>query len=128
MSLKSNLFRGDRALEACLVDHTAHICEGAVGSHVSKIHTALFVVDGLTVSANELRSHCYGNSTAAAVLLFKMRRNIINSTYQTQPDNIVGKMTIERLDSEMFVKEREPYRPPDRRDYGTDYEQAAKRY
>jgi hypothetical protein len=119
MGLKSNLFRGDPALEACLVDHAAHVCEGAVGTHVSKIHTALYVIDRLDVSADELRSHRYGKSTAAAVLTFKRRRNIVNTTYQTQPDDIVGKMTIERLDSEMSVKESEPYRAPSRKDYGT---------
>ena len=119
MRLKSNLFRGDRALEACLVDHAAHVCEGAVGPHVSRIHTALYAIDRLDVSADELRSRRYGKSTAAAVLTFKTRRNIVNANYQTKPDNIVGKMTIERLDSEMSVKESEPYRAPSRKDYGT---------
>ena len=119
MGLKSNLFRGDRALEACLLDHAAQVCEGAVGSHVSRIHTALYVIERLNVSADELRSRRFGKSTAAAVLTFKTRRNIVNTTYQTQPDNIVGRMTIERLDSEMCVKESEPYRAPSRKDYGT---------
>ena len=119
MGLKSNLFRGDRALDACLVDHAARVCEGAVGSHVSKIHTALYAIDRLDVSADELRSRRYGRSTAAAVLTFKTRRNIVNTTYQTQPDNIVGRMTIERLDGEMSVKESDPYRAPSRKDYGT---------
>lgn len=119
MGLKSNLFRGDQALEACLVDPAARVCEGAVGSHVSRIHTALYVMDRLDVSADELRSRRFGRSTAAAVLTFKTRRNIVNTPYQTRPDNIVDRMTIERLDSEMSVKESEPYRAPSRKDYGT---------
>lgn len=119
MGLKSKLFRGDRALEACLVDYAAHVCEGAVGPHVSRIHTALYAIDRLDVSADELRSRRFGKSTAAAVLTFKTRRNIVNATYQTKPDTIVGRMTIERLDSEMSVKESEPYRAPSRKDYGT---------
>ena len=121
MGLKSKLFRRQPALDACLVDHAAHICEGAVGPHVSKIHTALFVIDGLSVSANELHGQRYGSSTAAAVLTFKTRRNIVNHSYQDAPDNIVGRMTIECLDNEMVVKESEPYRVPDRRDYGNNY-------
>jgi hypothetical protein len=35
------------------------------------------------------------------VLAFKRRRKIINFSYQTQEDNIVGKMTIAALDREM---------------------------
>jgi hypothetical protein len=42
MPLQSKLFRGDRALEACLVNDSAHITEGAAGGHVGKIQTALF--------------------------------------------------------------------------------------
>ena len=48
------------------------------------------------------RAH-YGPSTAAAVLAFKTRRNIINRAYQTKADNIVGRMTIAALDAEMLT-------------------------
>jgi hypothetical protein len=99
------LFRGHAKLEACLVSHAAHIKEGAVGDHVSKIHTALYAIDGLWVCADELRARRYGPSTAAAVLAFKTKRNIINYSYETQVDNIVGKMTIAALDEGMVRKE-----------------------
>jgi hypothetical protein len=39
------------------------------------------------------------------VLAFKTQRQIINTAYQSKPDDIVGKMTIARLDREMFVLE-----------------------
>ncbi len=73
MKLKSKLFKGDQAVQACLVDNSAHIKEGAMGKYVSKIHTALFAIDGLSVSADELRMQRFGKSTAAAVLAFKTK-------------------------------------------------------
>jgi hypothetical protein len=39
-------------------------------------------------------------------LAFKKKRNIINPSYQSQADNIVGKMTIAALDREIFDKEK----------------------
>jgi hypothetical protein len=113
MGLCSKLFKGNKALEACLVDHSAHIKEGAVGEHVSKIHTALFALDGLSVSTDELQACRYGQSTVAAVLAFKRKRNIINYAYERQVDNIVGKMTIAALDKEMLQKEMQPQLLPD---------------
>jgi hypothetical protein len=118
MGLRSKLFRKEGALEACLIDHSAHIKEGAIGRHVSKIHSALFALDGLSVSANELRTGRYGKSTAAAVLAFKTKRKIINYSYETQVDNIVGKMTIAALDNEMVFRESRPRQLPDRGNYG----------
>ena len=49
MPLRSRLFAGDRRLEACLVDDRAHLTPGTRGDFVSKVHTALFLVDGLNV-------------------------------------------------------------------------------
>lgn len=37
MALVSNLFRGDKKLEACLVNDAAHVTLGARGEHVAKI-------------------------------------------------------------------------------------------
>jgi hypothetical protein len=108
MSLKSRLFAGDRALEACLTQDSAHVTLNARGDHVSKIQTALFVLDEVSVAPSELRSQTYGPSTAAGVLAFKQRRRIINFAYQTQADNIVGKMTIARMDAEMVIAEKLP--------------------
>lgn len=105
MSLQSKLFKGDPSLEMCLVHDSSHIMQGAAGDHVSKIQTALCTLDGLRIDPSELSAKRYGPSTAAAVLAFKRKRNIINRSYQTQADNIVGKMTIAALDMEMLAIE-----------------------
>ncbi len=105
MGLHSNLLSGDPALEACLVQDSAHVVQGAVGDHVTKIQTALNFIDGLEVDQSERDASRYGPSTAAAVLQYKTARNIINLSYQTQPDNIVGKMTIASLDKDMVQVE-----------------------
>jgi hypothetical protein len=57
----------------------------------------------------------YGASTAAAVLAFKRQRHVINTSYQTQADNIVGKMTIAAMDREVLSRERAGPPPPDPR-------------
>jgi hypothetical protein len=108
--LQSRLFQGDQALESCLVQDSAHIIVGASGDHVSKIHTALLILDEVSVAPVELKAQRYGPSTAAAVLAFKQRRHIINKSYQTAADDIVGKMTIAAMDQEMVS--RESARPP----------------
>jgi hypothetical protein len=102
MGLQSRLFKGDPALEACLIEDSAHITRGAVGAHVGRIQTALALLDGLQIDPSETAADSYGPSTAAAVLRYKTKRNIINFSYQTQADNIVGKMTIASQDQEML--------------------------
>jgi peptidoglycan hydrolase-like protein with peptidoglycan-binding domain len=102
MGLQSKLFRGDPRLEAAAVSDPAHITLGASGPYVRKIQTALIVLDGANISANDVQRTLYGTSTASAVLAYKQKRNIINLSYQTQADNIVGKMTIASLDGEML--------------------------
>jgi peptidoglycan hydrolase-like protein with peptidoglycan-binding domain len=84
MPLSSRLFQ----LEAAANDDSAHITPGARGPHVEKIQTALNILDsaGLGVDGR------YGPATATAVLNYKTKRNIINRSYQTLADNIVGKM------------------------------------
>ena len=106
MPLISQFFRSDKKLQACLVDNAAHVTQGAHGDHVAKIQTALYVLDGLKIDQNELAAKKYGHSTAAAVLAYKRKRQIINRSYQTQADNIVGKMTIAELDKEIFEYEK----------------------
>ena len=106
MSLQSKLFRGDPKLEAAAVSDPAHITLGASGPHVQKIQTALILLDGAAISTDAI----YGSSTASAVLAYKQKRNIINRSYQTQADNIVGKMTMASLDAEMLKLEARP--PP----------------
>ncbi len=67
------------------------------GNHVAKIQYALGVIAGEPLDIDGQ----YGPKTAAAVLSFKQKWNIINPTYQTQPDEIVGIMTIATLDEQM---------------------------
>ncbi len=112
MPLRSNLFRSDRALEACLLRDAAHVTPGAVGDHVSKIQLALEDLDGAKIAAAEKTARRYGPSTTAAVLAYKRKRKIINFSYQSQADNIVGKMTIKRLDDEMFARQETPVPRP----------------
>lgn len=108
MPLQSQLFRGDRALEACLVDDRAHLVEGSRGPHVRKVQQALALTDGALIALSEISSETYGPGTAAAVLDYKSARGIVNFSYQTSADRIVGKMTIASLDREMSVREARP--------------------
>lgn len=108
MSLQSRLFSGDPKLEAAATSDPAHILAGAVGDHVSKIQQALMLLDGTAIDSAELEAKRYGPSTANAVLSYKKKRNIINRSYQTQADNIVGKMTMAALDKEMLQKQANP--------------------
>jgi hypothetical protein len=100
--LQSLLFRGDPKLEAAAVSDSAHIVQGARGDHVGKIQLALISIDNASIAADGV----YGPATAAAVLAYKTKRGIINLSYQTQADNIVGKMTIAALDREMLDLEK----------------------
>ena len=108
VSLKSNLFRGDQSLEACLVNDSAHLTPGTRGKHVPKVQRALIILDGALIDVAEVTGGVYGATTAKAVLDYKSSRRIINFSYQSQPDNIVGKMTIASLDREMAVAESRP--------------------
>src|SRR5262249_16647522 len=103
MALQSQLFRGDPKLEAAAVSDPARIHQGASGEHVRKIQMALIQLDGATLNPDG----SYGPATAGAVLAYKQKRNIVNRSYQTQADNIVGKMTMAALDQEMILKENE---------------------
>ncbi len=104
MALQSQLFRGDPKLEAAALSDSAHIVPGVMGEHVRKIQQALIQLDGAAI----IPDGKYGPATAAAVLAYKRRRNIINYAYQAQADNIVGKMTIAALDREMLAKQSPP--------------------
>ena len=108
MPLHSKLFKDDQKLQACLVNDAAHVAPGAKGDHVSKIQRAIDALGDQVIAADEMSSKTYGPSTAAAVLAYKRKRNIVNFSYQTQADNIVGKMTIASLDSEMLKVEKPP--------------------
>lgn len=108
ISLQSQLFRSDAKLEAAAVSDGAHIVPGAAGPHVRKIQLALNLLDGAAIVPDSI----YGPATAAAVLAYKQKRNIINRRYQMKADNIVGRMTIAALDAEMLGTETDNTRPP----------------
>jgi|SRR3954453_13165039 peptidoglycan hydrolase-like protein with peptidoglycan-binding domain len=101
MSLRSRLFAGDTKLEAAARSNPAHIVPGDLGPHVGKVQQALRLLDGDAIDPAELSAERYGPSTARAVLSYKTKHNIINRAYQTQPDNIVGIMTMASLDDDM---------------------------
>lgn len=103
MPLQSQLFRGVPQLESCATSDAAHVTPGARGDHVLRIQQALNALDGAGLNPDG----AYGPATASAVLSYKRKRGIINRSYQTQPDDIVGRMTIAALDREMQQKEAE---------------------
>ena len=113
MALSSRLFKGNRALEACAVQDSAHVTRGATGDHVGKIQLALSTLDGVQIDRAELMSQQYGRSTSAAVLAYKQKRQIINRSYQSAADDVVGKMTVASLDKEMIANELTPKPPGD---------------
>jgi peptidoglycan hydrolase-like protein with peptidoglycan-binding domain len=104
MALKSRLFRGDPKLEAAATSNSAHITSGAAGEHVRKIQYAVARLEGIPLAQDGI----YGPQTANAVLGYKKKRNIINRSYQSQADDIVGILTIQSLDLEMFEAEQAP--------------------
>jgi hypothetical protein len=68
---------------------------------VRKIQLALIKLDSAPVTPNG----SFDAATAAAVLAFKTKRGIINRSYQSTPDNIVGRMTVAALDKELSAAE-----------------------
>ncbi len=108
MPLKSDLFtkpETNQKLEDCLVKDSAHVTKGARGDHVGLIQQCLTILGEGVIAPDEVRFKTYGTTTARAVLAFKTKRGIINRSYQDTPDDIVGKMTIERLDAEIDILE-----------------------
>lgn len=110
MVLQSQLFRGDPKLEAAASADRDHIVPGSSGPHVGKIQLALSLIDGATIAQQEIASGLYGATTAQSVLAYKQKRKIINTSYQSQADDIVGKMTIASLDHEMAQRPSILYR------------------
>jgi len=106
VSLVSKWFRENERLQRCLVSDPAHVQKGDSGDHVGLIQGSLQILNHAQIANDELEKQLYGVSTAKAVLDYKKKRQIINYSYQTQADNIVGKMTIRALDTEMAAHER----------------------
>jgi peptidoglycan hydrolase-like protein with peptidoglycan-binding domain len=104
MSLSSQLFQGDPALEAAANTDPGHIMRGVRGDYVKKIQTALNMLD----NANLVVDGIYGQATANAVLKYKTKRDIVNRRYQASADDIVRKMTMARLDEELKAQEQPP--------------------
>jgi peptidoglycan hydrolase-like protein with peptidoglycan-binding domain len=96
-------------LEKCLVNDHDHITPGSRGEHVKKIQIALNSLSNGAGRENfRLKvTGVYDTKTASAVLTYKKKRKIINTAYQHEADNIVGKMTIKSLDDEMDILENE---------------------
>ncbi len=110
MFLQSQLFRGNARLQQCLISDAAHVLRGDHGDHVTLIQNALLTLEQSDISDTELAQQLYGPSTAATVLHYKQKRQIINFDYQTRADDIVGKMTIQSLDAEMLAREHQNFR------------------
>jgi hypothetical protein len=98
----SKLLSPDSRLQQCEINDSAHVKLGDTGDFVRRIQQALLRIEFPNIDASELESGGYGVSTAAAVLAYKEKRDIVNRTYQTKADDIVGKMTIKSLDAEML--------------------------
>ena len=117
MPLRSKQFSGDPRLEACLVKDTAHVLLNDRGPHVRKIQQAVVILGGYGIPHKELDEMLYGPGTAKAVLAYKRENSIINYSYQSSADNVVGKMTIQALDDGMcrfeaqFAAEPRPTEP-----------------
>jgi hypothetical protein len=110
-ALQSKAFRNIQRLQSCLKEDASHIPPGSNGDHVLRIQQALTVLGEVPYMLwphfeLEARAKIYGMATAKVVLSYKTKRKIINRSYQTGPDDIVGKMTIAALDRDMIVYER----------------------
>lgn len=113
MPLQSKLLSGDPRLQGCLVRDSDHVTPGSQGRFVRLIQAAVIAIDEVDIVEKELEEERYGSSTADAILQFKKKRDIINRSYQTTADNIVGKMTIAALDKELRdLEEKRKKRPP----------------
>ena len=101
MPLQSTIFRNEERLQSCAINDVSHLILGTKGHHVRLVQTALVNLNFGGIHGREYVDGHYGQTTADAVLRYKTSRKIINFSYQTRPDNIVGKMTITMLDGEM---------------------------
>jgi hypothetical protein len=123
LPLRSKIFAGDPKLEECLVSDPAHLTLGARGEAVGKVQKALILL-GEFIGGDDLPKSFYGAPTRDAVLRYKTKRGIINHTYQSAPDGIVGKMTIAALDAEMRALENKPPPPEEPPKFEVEVRQA----
>jgi hypothetical protein len=110
--LVSNQFKDNDKLQRCLINPGDHVVEGSRGDHFSLIQNALVKLGAGVIPAAEIASNFYGPATSRAVQKYKgPPRNIVNTDYQSTADNIVGQMTIDRLDADMVEFEKVPDNP-----------------
>jgi hypothetical protein len=105
MPLVSRFFSGNTRLQECSRTHARHVTPGETGGHVALIQNALIMLDNASIDGSELDNARYGPSTAKAVLAYKTKYDIVNRSYQQAADDIVGIMTIDRLDKQMAALE-----------------------
>ncbi|HXJ91227.1 MAG TPA: hypothetical protein VMS18_30750 [Candidatus Binatia bacterium] len=103
--LQSKLLSTNQRLRDCEINDPAHVTPGDQGEFVKLIQQALILIEDMFIEPAELNAGMYGPSTADAVLQYKTERNIVNRAYQSQPDNIIGKMTIKSLDNDLLELE-----------------------
>ncbi|GGB92110.1 peptidoglycan-binding domain-containing protein [Cellulomonas carbonis] len=97
MALQSVRFAGVPELEACAVDHAAHLLHGHNGHHVALVQEALVDL-GEDLGAGGADG-VYGDDTSRAVTSYKTARGILNASGAI--DAVVGKLTIAALDDEI---------------------------
>jgi peptidoglycan hydrolase-like protein with peptidoglycan-binding domain len=102
--LTSILFKNNAQLQACAARDSGHVASGSRGEHVARIQKALMLLDKVKLAMDGV----YGPATAAAVLAYKRKRSIINTSYQKTADDIVGIMTIQSMDTELNNLPRPP--------------------
>jgi hypothetical protein len=106
-------------LQQCAENDAKNIYQGndPVGDHVTAIHEALFLILPSVDLGDELSSSRYGPLTAAAVVKFKSDGKLngtggpILQPWQSTPDPIVGKRTVEALDKELKKRQLGPAPP-----------------
>jgi hypothetical protein len=105
VALRSSLFSQDPRHLACQTTNAGHYTRGQSGTHIADVQAVLNLLDDLFIEPSEQEAQLYGASTAAAVLAFKRKRRIINPSYQSKEDDIVGIMTMTALDNELAAFE-----------------------
>lgn len=103
--LVSRLLSGNGRLQKCSVENPSHVQNGDKGEHVRLIQLALMVLDNADIADSEFSSSTYGPTTKDAVLAYKTKRSIINYSYQSKADAVVGIMTVRAMDAELAARE-----------------------
>lgn len=97
-------------IQACADNHASHIAFGQRGLYVSWIkealqHVILPTYPQYIPTPDNSPHDVYGPATRHCVLQYKQINHIVNREYQTEPDDIIGIMTIRALDWHMAYRE-----------------------